>query len=66
MFVELFHVRNNLRESGSLPQYSDILVDELPEKLPPLHKVDHRILIKIDKPWTAPQYRLAEVEKRAR
>jgi hypothetical protein len=46
-------------------QYSDGFVNKLPAQLPPLRVVNHRIPIKVDKPWMAPLYRLPEHHKKA-
>jgi hypothetical protein len=40
--------------------YADVFVDKLPAQLPPLRCVNHRIPVKIEKPWMAPLYRLPE------
>ena len=45
-------------------QYADIFVDKLPARLPPLRVVNHRIPVKVDKPWMAPLYRLPEHQKK--
>ena len=34
--------------------YADVFVDKLPAQLPPLRVVNHRIPVKIEKPWMAP------------
>src|SRR5204862_3455782 len=48
-----------------LSEFEDILVDELPNELPPLHEVNHRIPYKPKKPWIAHKYRLSEAHKKA-
>jgi hypothetical protein len=45
--------------------YADVFVDKLPAQLPPLRAVNHRIPVKIDRPWMAPLYRLPEHHKKA-
>ena len=45
--------------------YTDVFVDKLPAQLPPLRVVNHRIPVKVDKPWMAPLYRLPEHHKKA-
>lgn len=44
--------------------YTDVFVDKLPAQLPPLRVVNHRIPVKIEKPWTTPLYRLPEHHKK--
>ena len=48
-----------------LDLYADVFVDKLPAMLPPLRAINHRIPVKIEKPWMAPLYRLPEHHKRA-
>jgi hypothetical protein len=48
-----------------LSEFDDILVDELPNELPPLRDINHRIPYKPTKPWIAHKYRLPEAHKRA-
>ena len=48
-----------------LSEFEDILVDELPNELPPLREVNHRIPYKPKKPWIAHKYRLSEAHKKA-
>ena len=45
--------------------YADVFVDKLPAQLPPLRVINHRIPVKIEKPWMAPLYRLPEHHKKA-
>ena len=48
-----------------LKEFNDILVDELPNKLPPLREINHRIPFKPKTPWVAHKYRLPEAQKKA-
>lgn len=48
-----------------LEEFKDILVDELPNKLPPLREVNHRIPFRPKTPWSANKYRLPEAHKKA-
>ena len=51
-----------------LKEFDDILVDALPNKLPPLREINHRIPYKPknpEKPLIAHKYRLPEAHKRA-
>jgi hypothetical protein len=48
-----------------LSEFDDVLVDQLPNELPPLRDVNHRIPYKPTKPWIAHKYRLAEAHKQA-
>ena len=46
-------------------EFDDVLVDELPNELPPLREINHRIPYKPTKPWIAHKYRLPEAHKQA-
>jgi len=46
-----------------LSEFDDILVNELPNELPPLREINHRIPYKPTKPWIAHKYRLPEAHK---
>ena len=48
-----------------LEEFDDVLVDELPNELPPLREINHRIPYKPTKPWIAHKYRLPEAHKQA-
>ena len=48
-----------------LKEFDDILVDKLPNKLPPLREINHRIPFKPKTPWIAHKYRLPEAHKQA-
>src|SRR2546430_625587 len=63
----------NVRKDGDakyyrellLSEFGDVLVDKLPNELPPLRKVNHRIPYKPKKPFIARKYRLPEAHKQA-
>ncbi|TMC16719.1 MAG: hypothetical protein E6J34_19695 [Chloroflexi bacterium] len=63
----------NIRKNGDsnyyrellLSEFDDILVDQLPNELPPLREINHRIPYKPTKPWIAHKYRLPEAHKQA-
>ena len=48
-----------------LKEFDDVLVDKLPNELPPLREINHHILYKLTKPWVAHKYRLSEMHKKA-
>ena len=48
-----------------LKEFDDMLVDELPNELPPLRDINHRIPFKPKTPWVAHKYRLPEAQKQA-
>ncbi len=48
-----------------LTEFDEILVDELPNELPPLRDINHRIPYKPKTPWAASKYRLPEAHKLA-
>ena len=48
-----------------LSEFNNILVDRLPNKLPPLREINHYIPYKPTKPWIAHKYRLPEAHKKA-
>lgn len=48
-----------------LLEFKDILMDELPNELPPLRDINHQIPYKPTKPWIAHKYRLPEAHKAA-
>ena len=63
----------NIRTDGSpdyyrqllLSEFDSILFSELPNELPPLREINHRIPYKPKKPWIAHKYRLPEAHKAA-
>lgn len=52
-------------EALLLEEFEDLLVNELPNKLPPLREVNHTIPYKGTKPFVARKYRLSEDRKKA-
>lgn len=48
-----------------LKEFNDILVDQLPNELPPLRDINHHIPYKPTKPWIAHKFRLPEAQKQA-
>jgi hypothetical protein len=46
-----------------LSEFDDILLDELPNELPPLRDINHRIPYKLKTPWVAHKFRLPEAHK---
>jgi hypothetical protein len=46
-----------------LSEFDDVLVDKLPNELPPLREINHRIPYKPTKPWIAHKFRLSEGHK---
>jgi RNase H-like domain found in reverse transcriptase/Integrase zinc binding domain/Chromo (CHRromatin Organisation MOdifier) domain len=52
-------------EALLLDEFADVLVDELPNELPPLREVNHEIWYKGTKPYVAHKYRLSEDRKKA-
>src|SRR5205814_9622098 len=48
-----------------LTEFDGILVDKLPNELPPLRDINHRIPYKPKTPWAASKYRLPEAHKLA-
>lgn len=64
---------NNVHKNGSpayyrdllLKEFDDVLVDQLPNELPPLREINHHIPYKPTKPWIAHKYRLPEAHKQA-
>ena len=71
--TSLAPVPTNVRTDGNaeyyrsllLEEFDDILVDKLPNELPPLRQINHRIPYKPTKPWVAHKYRLSEMHKKA-
>jgi hypothetical protein len=47
-----------------LEEFDDILVDALPNELPPLREINHRIPYKPTKPWIAHKYRLSDFHQK--
>jgi hypothetical protein len=48
-----------------LDEFDGILVDKVPNELPPLREINHWIPFKPSKPWVAHKFRLSEVHKAA-